>query len=461
MPDAADLIAHARESRVVVIGAAGAIAALECARVGLSVTLVDDESGPTWADLAGVVVGADLDGFRSDDPALAALHEELGVTGSRESVLPVATWIGRVDGDDPAVAPLPEGALFGIPGNPWDPAARRVIGWAGTWRAYLDRLRPPLTIGRERNLGALVRSRMGDRVCDRLVAPVTRARLDLSPDEIDVDLLLPGLNTALTRTGSLAGAVSSEGEPAPARSVLRDARERDAALAARLEEFAVDRRADVRVTGLARAEGRWSVAFDDGTTLPADAVIVATGHARALALLADVAPLPEVPLTAPTDIALLRLRGVMADDGGAPDVACVSGHVRRIVDLTAARPGLRARLAPDERIFAVVQRATDAADAPVVADALTASIAVWGTSVRAAEVVAAARLTVDGTLPPVRLGAADDLDAIRVAVRDVEGLGLTGGWLTGGDEAAVAADAVAEGDRIRRRLLWGAGEQPL
>jgi hypothetical protein len=39
------------------------------------------------------------------------------------------------------------------------------------WRAYLDRLRPPLTIGRERSLGALVRSRMGARLRDRLVAP--------------------------------------------------------------------------------------------------------------------------------------------------------------------------------------------------------------------------------------------------------------------------------------------------
>lgn len=248
--------------------------------------------------------------------------------------------------------------------------------------------------------------------------------------------------------------------------MLRDAGERDAALAARLEEFAVDRRTDVRATGLARVdgprvEGRWSVAFDDGTSLAADAVIVATGHARAVALLADVAPLPEVSLTAPTDIALLRLRGAAAGGGGAPEVACVSGDVRRIVDLTAARPDLRARLATDERIVAVVQHATDAEGVAVVADALAASVAVWGASVREAEVVAAARFTVDGTIPRVRLGAADDLDAIRAAVRDVEGLGLMGAWLTGGDEAALVADAIAEGDRIRRRLLWGAEDQPL
>src|SRR5690606_30153615 len=89
-----------------------------------------------------------------------------------------------------------------------DPAVRRIIGWGGAWRAYLDRLRPPLTIGQQRNLGALVRGRMGERVVDRLVAPLTAGRHGLTPDEVDVEIAAPGLNSALTRTGSLAGAVA-------------------------------------------------------------------------------------------------------------------------------------------------------------------------------------------------------------------------------------------------------------
>ena len=67
---------------------------------------------------------------------------------------------------------------------------------------------PPLTIGHQHSLGKLVRSRLGARVLDRLVAPVPSGVYSARPDDIDVDLAAPGLNAALTRTGSLTGAVA-------------------------------------------------------------------------------------------------------------------------------------------------------------------------------------------------------------------------------------------------------------
>ena len=85
---------------------------------------------------------------------------------------------------------------------------RRIIGWRGTWRAYLDRLRPPLTIGQERSLGRLVRTRMGEPVLDRMVAPLSLGAFSIHPDDVDVEIVAPGLNAALTRTGTLAGAVT-------------------------------------------------------------------------------------------------------------------------------------------------------------------------------------------------------------------------------------------------------------
>src|SRR5690606_22652095 len=92
--------------------------------------------------------------------------------------------------------------------NPFADDVRRIIGWGGAWRAYVDRLRPPLTIGQERSLGALVTKRMGAKVRDLLVAPVTAGVYSADPDDVDTDVAAPGLNEALTRTGSLSGGVA-------------------------------------------------------------------------------------------------------------------------------------------------------------------------------------------------------------------------------------------------------------
>ena len=54
-------------------------------------------------------------------------------------------------------APLPKTGMLGIPANPLGDDVRRIIGWSGALRAYLDRLMPILTIGRAHSLGKLVR----------------------------------------------------------------------------------------------------------------------------------------------------------------------------------------------------------------------------------------------------------------------------------------------------------------
>ena len=133
---------------------------------------------------------------------MRALVEELGLGDDIVAPAPGGAWVVGLPGS-PGAAPLPKGGVLGIPDNPFADDVRRVIGWRGAWRAYLDRLRPPLTIGHERSLGRLVRTRMGAAVLDRLVAPVTTGVYSSHPDDIDVDVAAPGLNSALTRAGSL------------------------------------------------------------------------------------------------------------------------------------------------------------------------------------------------------------------------------------------------------------------
>ncbi len=135
---------------------------------------------------------------------MRGLVDELDLTDAVALTAPRAEWISGLPG---GAAPVPQATVRGIPENPWEESIRRVIGRRGTWRAYLDRLRPPLTIGQERSLGRLVRTRMGDLVLDRLVAPLSLGGFSIHPDDVDVELVAPGLNAALTRTGSLAGAV--------------------------------------------------------------------------------------------------------------------------------------------------------------------------------------------------------------------------------------------------------------
>ncbi|WP_235559520.1 protoporphyrinogen/coproporphyrinogen oxidase, partial [Microbacterium sp. Leaf351] len=188
---------------------------------------------------------------------------------------------------------------------------RRVIGWGGAWRAYLDRLRPPLTIGHDRSLGHLVRTRMGAKVLDRLVAPVTSGVYSSHPDDIDVDLAAPGLNTALTRTGSLSGAVAElvggrTTSPGAAVGGLVGGMGRLAdALVARLRELGVEVRTDATVASIEHGESadtfRVVVDGDGAETLAADAVILAVGEHESRRLAAPLVPTlaPEVSGSAP------------------------------------------------------------------------------------------------------------------------------------------------------------------
>ncbi|MFT4215129.1 MAG: FAD-dependent oxidoreductase, partial [Microbacterium sp.] len=287
MPDrpAPDLVARAHETRVVVVGGgiAGLVAARECAKVGMTVTVLEAADG-----LGGAIQTVDLDGLAVDllaesfapHPAVVALIDELGLGGLVEPAATDTVWVALPAGAGaPRAAPLPSSAarpsgaesaaLAGIPENPWAENVRRIIGWRGAWRAYLDRLRPPLTIGREQRLGALVHARMGARVRDRMVAPLTIGAFGVAPEAIDVDRAAPGLSAALTRAGSLGGAVgqlradaSQQPEPDAAdramratlrggMSVLVDA------LAAELTTLGADVRTGTRATALTRDGDRW------------------------------------------------------------------------------------------------------------------------------------------------------------------------------------------------------------
>jgi oxygen-dependent protoporphyrinogen oxidase len=197
-------------TRVVVIGggAAGLVAARELARPGFDVTVIEarEHLGGSVArhEVAGIQLDAGAESFATRGGHVAALLDELGLGDDVVTPLAAGAWLqlpGRA-------VPTPKAGLLGIPSSPLATDVIAAIGWGGAFRAYLDRLMPVLKIGDERNLGRLVRRRMGAAVLDNLVAPVTTGVYSASPYDLDVAVAAPGLSRAITRTGSLSGGVA-------------------------------------------------------------------------------------------------------------------------------------------------------------------------------------------------------------------------------------------------------------
>lgn len=468
------LAAHAHERHVVVVGGgmAGMVAALECAKVGLRVTLV--EAGDR---LGGVLRTAEVDGLTLDIGAesyatragiVRGLVDELGLSDAVTTPNPAGAWVAGLPGG--GAAPLPRGGVLGIPDNPFAPDVRRVIGWGGAWRAYLDRLRPPLTIGHQHSLGALVRSRMGGKVLDRLVAPVTGGVYSARPDDIDVDVAAPGLNAALTRAGSLSGAVAElrgarTAAPGSAVEGLVGGMGRLVdALAARLDALGVEVRTDAPATEVRSTEADWVVVA--GEEIAADAVIVAVGEPDARALLAPVAPsldaqsgpAPVVEVVTlvvdSTDLdAAPRGSGVLVVPGtrAAKALTHSSAKWRWVADAAGTgRHVLRVSFGTQGEEPATAALDDDAA----AALALSEAAALLGVPLAPAQLRAALRARWTQAQPGAAIGRAAASAAARAAIAAVPGLGAVGAWLSGTGLAQVVPDARAEADRIRSALLW-------
>jgi oxygen-dependent protoporphyrinogen oxidase len=460
-----ELADQAGRVRVAVIGGgvAGLVAALECTKVGLAVTVFEASER-----LGGSVSTVELDGIRVDTGAdcfarrgrLDRLVDELGLAGAVITPATETRWgVGAGGGAD--AAPLPQDTLLGIPENMFGHASQAILGTGGTWRAYLDRLRPPLTIGHERRLSVLVRTRMGQKVLDRLVAPLAVGVYGAAPEDIDVDAAAPGLNAALTRTGSLSGAVATlraQRGGSAIRSLEGGMSCLVDALEAQLRAAGAEIRTATGVSSLESAGGhRWTVrtAHDESET---EAVIVAVPEASARALLHPVVPTLDPAPSAGTPIETVTLvvdaPGLDAHPRGAeahapPGSRAAAGlHLsakwgigdgRHVVRITFGGPGVDPATANLDDTAAAEMAA---AEAP----------ALFGVAIESVRAAHRARFTLapsDAVTGRRRL-ATQARNAIEAGGR----LAATGAWLSGSGLAQVADDAAATADRLRRRALF-------
>ncbi|BDZ54608.1 protoporphyrinogen oxidase [Agromyces marinus] len=502
-PDAVSeaLEVERRTTDVVVVGggAAGLVAALECARLGLGVVVLEqgDRTGGCVGriELDGLTLDSGAESFATRNGSVAALVERLGLSDEVVPPNPAGAWLVWGDRGSRRAAPLPRTGVLGIPANPLGEDVRAIIGWRGAWRAWRDRITPILKIGRAERLGPLVRQRMGDAVLDRLVTPISAGVYSTDPEDLDIDVVAPGLNEAMTRAGSLSGGVAqlvSERRAGSAVLGLRGGMHTLVdALLAELARFGVEVMTGVRATALEPVAPRaadahvveraWHV---DGERIPeADAeaggaprpvavdarfAILATPAHVSRHLLEGVAPedvlaeewpaaasveLVTLVLDAPGLDAFPRGTGVLVAPG-TPGV-----DAKALTHSSAKWPWL-ADAAPGRHVVRLsygraggVNPLHDLDDDAVTALALRDASALLGVELDRSRLRASGRSAWRDALSQATVGQRDRVGRLERAIEERDGLELAGSWVAGTGLASVVPHAIDSADRIRRLAL--------
>lgn len=223
-------------------------AALECAEVGLRVRVLLPavvDSGDGRAAEPGhetVPYGWPADPVRDVDGYLSSLLERLAAPIAADGpalaaalpqrVMPSTVLMPNASG---AWSRVPEPSVFGIPAVPVSADTLAFLPKRAAFRAYLDRVKPLLTLGKTHDLGELVCGRFGEGLRERLVDPLLQDRFGTST--VDAAIAAPGLNEALSRAGSLSAAVLAYSE----RQEARETRVQPAGGWAALREHVLDR----------------------------------------------------------------------------------------------------------------------------------------------------------------------------------------------------------------------------
>lgn len=245
------------------------------------------------SDFGGRPVDEGPDAFLTRVPHAVDLARRLGIEG--DLVAPAtgsaSLWL------EGGLVPIPEGLVLGVPVDFGPLAASGILSGAGLARARREPDLPGEAVVDDVTVGDLIRSRFGPEVHERLVDPLLGGINAGRTDDLSLEVGAPQLAAVAHRSASLTEGLRlarSEHPPDPTKPVFLAPRRGMASLVEALAGRLTVLGAEIRVgTGLAAIEGRdgrWRVMAQDGTTVDAEAVVMAVPAFAAAPLLAPLSP---------------------------------------------------------------------------------------------------------------------------------------------------------------------------
>lgn len=408
----------------------------------------------------GLPVDAGPDGFLCRSPQMRALVEDLGLApalvapGVNGSYL----WCrGRL-------RPLPPGAQFGIPDRLLPVLRSGMLSPRGALRASLDLVLPRGQLPADPSVGELLGSRFGRQVLERLVDPLLGGVHAGRADLLSARSTIPDIEALSRRGRSLHLALrrrARQGTPpsGPAFQTIDGGLGRLIdALAAGIE--GCDVRLGARATALHSNGQGYTLALEGGSSIDADAVVLATPAFAAADLLE--------PLSSP---AAAALREIPYADVASVTLAYAPHAVTRPLDATGFLvPPAEGRLLVG--CTWVSAKWPQPADQPVVlmrclvgryGDRRWMQLSDEEIVRRVHEELVSAMALADRpqqahvqrwprALPQYTVGHGDRLERIDAALRQVPGLRVTGAAYRGVGLAGCVAQAQQTADAVAAEL---------
>lgn len=297
-------------SRILIIGGgiAGLSAAYYAARniPDAQVTVIESDS--RWGgkittervpfDDGHFIIEGGPDTFLATKPWGVALCRELGLGERLHGTNPDKknTYVlhrGRL-------LPLPEGLAMMIPSDIRSILRSRLISWFGKARMGLDFIRPAKALNGDESLGAFVSRRLGREAYENLIEPLMSGIYAGDGDQLSLASTFPYLRDLETKYGSLArGALKMrkqsngkaiQGSRSAFLTPTTGLAEMVEALVENLKSNHADLRLNTRALRITQRYIGFQVQLEEGTTLEADSLILATPAYVSGQLLASLNP---------------------------------------------------------------------------------------------------------------------------------------------------------------------------
>lgn len=297
--------------RIIIVG--GGIAGLatayylqkQAAATGIPLAYTLIESAPQFGGkivtecLDGFVVEGGPDSFLTQKPWALQLCRELGLSERLLGTNDERRKVYVLTGD--RLQALPEGVMLLVPTRLMPFLRSPLISLPGKLRMGLDLVIPPRREDSDESLATFVRRRLGQEALDKIAAPLMGGIYVADAERLSMRSTFPRFIALEQKHGSLIRGmlaqrrrithVSGDGRRPSIFMTLRGGMgELVEKLVSRLEGKLLAGR---RVIGLShRSEGTppYQVQLDDGTTLPADAVVLATPAYAAADLIGPLNP---------------------------------------------------------------------------------------------------------------------------------------------------------------------------